>query len=392
MVDRLRVLHLFYTFDVEVGGGGLTRFAVELGRTLNPEKFEVSLASLGYYDSPQGDSLIKELNSKGIRAFEATDWEKDHPYRSFYKSFRSLAAKLKEHPVDVVHSHSEYTDITAILLKLFGRAPHIMRTVHYGYQYEWSTKPLRRLLLTNFLYPLLFDVEIGISQTIAGRLNNRMIARIISRKTPLIHNAIHLDRFTAADKSSIDIVRKKASLGIPPDGRIVGSVGRLAEQKGYTYLIHAAELVLQKLPNVYFVVIGDGPLVQELQSQIDHAGISDRFILTGQRSDIEELLRCMQLFASSSLWEGLPTVIMESIASMVPVIATDIPGTNELIQHAENGLLVSPRDPHSMAKAIISMLNSPEDQDRYAHRAAQTIANYSIEKIASQYEELYLRG
>jgi len=389
MSERVRVLHLFYTFDVEVGGGGLTRFAIELGRNLNPEKFEVILASLGYFDSPQGDILIRELNSAGIHAFEATDWKKDHPYQSFYRSFIALAAELKRHPIDIVHSHSEYTDLTAILLKLVGQAPRIMRTVHYGYQYEWSTKPLRRLLWTNLLYPIMFDIEIGISQTITGRLNSRRIAKVIGRKTPLIHNAIHLERFV---ETQVDINQKKESLGIPPEGRIVGSVGRLAEQKGYTYLIEAAKYVLNEVPQVYFIVIGDGPLAAELQAQIDRSGISDHFILTGQRSDVEELLPCMELFVSSSLWEGLPTVIMESLASLVPVIATNIPGTNELIQNGDNGLLVPPRDPRKLGQAIISLIKSPGDQKRLALHGAQSVKNYSIENIAKQYEALYLGG
>lgn len=386
MSDRIRVLQLFYTFDVEVGGGGLSLFAIELGKKLDPTKFEVSLCSLGYYDTELGKARIERLNEEGIKSFEATKWDDSQPYQSFLKAWRTLRQELSENPVDILHSHSEYTDVTAIMLKAMRKVPHILRTVHYGFHEEWNRKPLRRLMLTNFSYPLLFDTEIGINNQNTERLNHRFMAKLLNRHAIRIPNAISFDRF---QDIQINQEEKKKSLGIPAEALVVGTVGRLADQKGYCYLIEAANLILQKEIQVYFLIIGDGPLAEEHKEQAERLGIADKIIFTGGRTDVEELLHCMDLFASSSLWEGLPTVLLEAMAVDVPIVATDIPGTNELISHQQNGLLVKAYSPESLADGINELLHSPELRVKLAKNARKTVRGYSIDSIAERYEALY---
>lgn len=386
MHKRIRVVQLFYTFDIEVGGGGLSLFAIELGKRLDPDRFEVSLCSLGYYDTSLGKDRISRLNQSGVKAYEAAKWDDSKPYHSFTNSFRMLKRELQENPVDILHSHSEYTDITAMLLKLCRRAPRILRTVHYGFHEEWNRKPLRRALLTNFSYPILFDAEIGINNANTERLNRRFVAKLLQKKAIRIPNAISFERFT---NIHVDVKAKKDSLGIPPDAQIIGTVGRLADQKGFNFLIDAAHLVLQEHPQVYFLIIGDGPLADEHREQTQSLGIENQVLFTGGRTDVVELLVCMDLFASSSLWEGLPTVILEAIAADVPILATDIPGTNELIQHGFNGWLVRPYDAQALSEGILTLIKSPSLRTQLALQAKETLVKYSIDSIAREYEILY---
>lgn len=388
MNKRIRVMHLFYTFDVEVGGGGLSLFAIELGKHLDPAKFEVTLCSLGYYDTAQGNVRIEQLNKTGIRSFEAAIWDEERPYRSFTSAYQSLQQDLKTHPVDIIHSHSEYTDITAILLKLRGRVPRILRTVHYGFRVEWSTKPLRRALLTNLTYPIIFDLEVGINQQNTDRLNQRSVSRILGRRAVRVPNAISMERFKGRKP---DVKTKKETLGIPADAPLIGTVGRLADQKGYQYLIEAASLVINQQPSAYFILVGDGPLADEHRQQAQDLGISSQLIFTGGRTDVEELLYCFDLFASSSLWEGLPTVLLEAMAANVPIIATDIPGTNELITHDHDGWLVPAYDSQALADGILELLKNPSLRGSLAGKAMETLNLYSISAIADQYENLYIQ-
>jgi len=386
MDRRIRVVQMFYTFDVEIGGGGLSLFAIELGKRLDPEKFEVSMCSLGYYDTSLGKERISRLNHSGIKAYEATIWDDNQPYKSFTSSLRTLQKELKANPVDILHSHSEYTDVTAILLKVQRRVPAILRTVHYGFHEEWNRKPLRRLLLTNFSYPILFDAEVGINYPNTNRLNHRFVSRLLGRKAIRIPNAISFERFA---NIQVDIKVKKQSLGIPPDAPLIGTVGRLADQKGFNFLIDAAGLVIKEHPDYYFMFIGDGPLADEHREQARSLGIDKQVIFTGGRTDVEELLVCMDLFVSSSLWEGLPTVLLEAMAADVTVLATDIPGTNELVQHGVNGWLVPPNNARELGNGIIHLMNSPSLFAQLAKNAKETLINYSIDSIAAQYEKLY---
>lgn len=387
MTARIPVVQLFYTFDIEAGGGGLSKFAIELGKNLDPDQFEAIFCSLGYYDSPLGQQRIAELNDSGYQAFEAAHWDLEHPYRSFLQAQATLDGWLgKQNRRAVIHSHSEYTDINALLLKLHRWSTPILRTVHYGFRYEWSTKPMRRVIFTNTLYPILFDLEIGINQFNTDRMNRRHIARWLRKPSRRVFNAISLEPFQAI---SVDVFQKKSSLGIPAEAPVVGTVGRLADQKGYTYLLDAAAEILKVRPETHILIIGDGPLTDELTQKAQQLPAHQQVILTGSRTDVPELLHVMDLFVSSSLWEGLPTVILEAMACDVPVVATDIPGTDELVFDGINGLLVKPADGPSLAKAILQLLADPELAVKLARTAQDTVQQFQIQHIAREYGEIY---
>jgi glycosyltransferase involved in cell wall biosynthesis len=384
--SRMRVLQIIFGLDIESKGGGIERFGVDLTRSLDSELFEVILCGLARYETAFESRRLQELASQGVQTYLATTWEENRPYQSFWRAFTAIRSYIRRTPVDIVHSHNEFADILALLLKISNPGLKILRTVHYGYHFEWRKRPIRRLLLTNFLYPVLFDAETGVSQTIADRLNHRRLAALLNRKAICIHNAIDLRRF---DHVRVDWVEKKKSLGLPPNAALIGSIGRLTEQKGYPILVDAAAQVLQKLPQSYFLIIGDGEMRAELKQRARSLGVEERVNFCGPRSDVEELLGCMDLFASSSLWEGLPTVIMEAMASGVPVVATDIPGTRDLIQDGDNGWLAPTGDPGALADAILTAMGTPELRASMSERGLQVVRAYSIESVAAQYAALY---
>jgi glycosyltransferase involved in cell wall biosynthesis len=387
VAERIRLMQLFYTFDIETGGGGLSRFAIEFGKKLDWDRFEVIFCSLGKFDEiPSSQDRIAKLNADGFEAFAAIRWENGNAYFNFLKAHKALSEYLSRNPIDILHSHNEFTDVNALLLKIQNKAPRILRTVHYGYQHEWMKRPLRRLLLTNFLYPIYFDIEIGINQQNTDRLNRRGMARLFKRRARRIYNAIPVEKFGQIQVNAGEL---KGALGIPPNAPVIGTIGRLAEQKGYTYLIQAAPIILEAFPEARFLIIGDGPLADELKDQARRSAAGSKIIFTGSRPDIEALLNCMDLFVSPSLWEGLPTVILESMICKVPVVATDIPGTTELIKAGHNGWLVPPADPLGMAQAVIAALRDPSARDRYADNARQTVDKFSMGSIAVEYERLY---
>lgn len=386
MARRIRIIQMIHSFGVEGAGGGVGRFTIELSRTLDPGRFEVSVYGLWDRGTPFEREWVRQLNAEGIKAFIAAEWDESRPYRSFWRAFRAIQSELSQNPADIVHSHHEFADVVALLLKASLKPAVVMRTVHGGYRCEWRKRPLRRLFLTNLLYPVLFDVEVGVSQTIVENLNRRPLSRLLRRQALCIHNAIDLGRFS---DTKTDPAGKRRLLNLPEDGPIIGTVGRLTEQKGYTFLVEAGGLVLQHLPNAYFLIVGDGELKATLMDQAQRLGIASHVIFTGPRSDIEDLLHCMDMFASSSLWEGLPTVIMESMAAGVPVVGTDIPGTRDLIQHRITGWLVPPADSRALADAILTMMSSPFLRREIACRAREVVQRFSITEVAETYAALY---
>jgi glycosyltransferase involved in cell wall biosynthesis len=148
--------------------------------------------------------------------------------------------------------------------------------------------------------------------------------------------------------------------------------------------------VLTRLPDALFLIIGDGELASDLREQAQRLGVDRSVRFMGPRSDIEELLAVMDIFVSSSLWEGLPTVILEAMAANTPVVATRVSGNVELIRPGETGFLAPPDDPEALAEAMLAALLDPEESKRMSENARRHVqANFSIEEVANQHIELY---
>jgi glycosyltransferase involved in cell wall biosynthesis len=130
-------------------------------------------------------------------------------------------------------------------------------------------------------------------------------------------------------------------------------------------------------------------LKKSLWNQAAALGIEHRVIFAGSRLDVEEILSCLDLFVSSSLWEGLPTNILESMASGVPVVATDIPGTREVVRNGYNGWLTPPGDALLLARTILEALKDVNLRRQFAERARETAKSFSMDLVADKYERIF---
>jgi glycosyltransferase involved in cell wall biosynthesis len=381
----IKVLEIISGFAVEGPLGGIERFGIELSQSFDSAVVEPVLCGMWAYDTPYEYEWVDYLRSKNISAFIVADWDESSPYQSFLKVYKQLGNFVEE--VDIIHSHCQFGDVLALLFQRKLGAKAVVRTVHN--EKEWAKRPLRRQLLTNIMYPVLFDLELGVAQKVVDNLNQRWLSRIVKQSVVKSYNALNFNRF---DSAQIDIVAKKSSLGIDPNQRVVGTVGRLSEQKGYTYLLDAIALLAAKQHDLIFLIIGNGHLQAELEAKAVKLGLNN-VIFTGARNDVEELLQIMDVFVNSSLWEGLPTVVMESMAARVPVVATNVGGNKELITHGETGWLVPPMNVDELANAIDGVLQMAYEQKAIIceNAFAHTEKKFSISAVARQYEQLYLR-
>jgi glycosyltransferase involved in cell wall biosynthesis len=382
MPGQIRVVELIKNFSIESGGGGIERFGISLAQALNRLRFQVTVCGLWNMGTPFERERMTQIIASGLNCFTAAPWNEAQPYKAFWQAYRGLQAWITQNPVDILHCHSEFSDMAVLPFGL-RRKPTIIRTVH---NLEWRKRPLRRILLTNFLYPLLFHTEIGVSQAIMETLNQRPVAHGLHRQARCIHNAVDLERFANV---AIDPGKKRLELGLPLDAPVVGSVGRLTRQKGFPFLVDAAARVLEIMPQARFVIVGDGEDRSMLHSRAESLGLRERVVFTGARSDVAELLTTFDLFVSSSLWEGLPTVIMESMAAGVPVVATDIPGTRELALNEAIGWLVEAGNEKTLGEAILLALGDPARRAKCAKNARQVVQTFSIQTVAAEHETLY---
>jgi glycosyltransferase involved in cell wall biosynthesis len=247
---------------------------------------------------------------------------------------------------------------------------------------QWQKRPwLGRVM--NTIYPLAWDAEVAISAAAEDAMNCRPVARWLGRRAERIYNGI-----------SAELMDRLATQ--PPDRPPAGRprfalVGRLEEQKGHAYFLRAAATLLQQHPQAEFWVIGAGSLRESLESQVRQLGLAGAVTFLGARDDIPALLARVTCLVSASLWEGFPTVILEAMAAGVPVIATDVSGSRELVSPAVTGLLVPKGDAGALSAAMDWAAGHPDELAEMARAAAESVRQYTLEATAARYARLYGR-
>lgn len=379
----IHLLQLLSGLAVEGPLGGVARFGIELSRHLDPSLVRVTLCGLWDYHTGYEARWQQTLEAEGIPTIVAAPWDAGKPYQSCMAALEGARAQLAG-PYQLIHSHGEFADLAAIALRRRLGAQALVRTVHN--EREWSKRPLFGAAFTNLWYPLAFQREVGVAQTVVDNLNRRPLAKLVGQSALLLHNALNVQRF---QRESIGIL-DRAALGIPTEAYVVGSVGRLRPQKGYHIWLAAAAQVRAVIPQAHFLLIGDGELRPQLEQQAHELGIAEAVTFLGPRHDVEALYPLFDLFVSSSLWEGLPTVILEAMAAGCPVVATAVAGTRELVADGHTGLLAPPDNPGQLAAAIVRMAQEPVLTQTMAIAAKRFVSDkFSIEAVARQHETLY---
>ncbi|GAB5406679.1 MAG: glycosyltransferase [Aureliella sp.] len=179
-------------------------------------------------------------------------------------------------------------------------------------------------------------------------------------------------------------------LKIPPRGRLVGAVGRLWAQKGYRDLIWAGELLHVAYQDVWFVIIGEGPDLSQLQHFRDLSGAKDSVKFAGHRTDATDLMSGLDVLWNGSLYEGQSNTILEAMARGVPVVASDIPGNRDLMEHDRSGILYPLGDVETLTKATNVLLRSDDLRASMGAAAAQRVKQvFSLEQMVRSYDQLY---
>jgi glycosyltransferase involved in cell wall biosynthesis len=184
----------------------------------------------------------------------------------------------------------------------------------------------------------------------------------------------------------------KRQLGVEKAWPIVGSIGRLCEQKAQNYLVESVVHLRERYPNTHLLLVGEGGLRPLLEQLIGDLNLSSHVSLLGERDDIADLLNIFDLYAMSSLWEGVGRALTEAMYWGLPVVATPVNGVTELVQSEETGLLVPPRDPKALATAIARLVFNRELAQRLGETARQKVMSImDSQRMIAAIEGLYER-
>lgn len=230
------------------------------------------------------------------------------------------------------------------------------------------------------------DAVIAVSQGVARSIRPvNWPGRTSPRAEVLIHGVdLSKPRPTRSDR--VEALRR---LGLPPEAQVVGTVGNLTPKKDHATMLQAFKRVADVLPAARLVIIGTGPLADELEAKAAHLSIADKVLFTGMRNDVPQVLPAFDVFVLTSLFEGLSIALVEAFAAEVPAVATAVGGVPEVVRPGLDGYLVPPRDPQRTAAKLIAILRDPIERDRLGRSAREGSARFDITRAAGRTEQIY---
>jgi glycosyltransferase involved in cell wall biosynthesis len=348
---------------------GVKRLFAWMIPRFNPARYNVSLVSLRKKDLSE-----ETLESMGI------DITYLHKSKFDPTTLLALLRVIKRKQIDILHLHG-YGATT------FGRmAAGIRRIPVVVHEHANLTNtPWFQKIADAALEPET-DIALAVSESTAEFLIRAR--QLPPDKVKVVYLGVPLDEF-ARRRTAEEIAAARAELGAAPDDFLAGTVTRLHDSKGNSYLVDAARLVLDARPNARFVLVGEGPLRADLEAQAARLGLGDRFLFAGFAKDVARVVSAFDVSVFPSLWEGTPLTVFEALAMGKPMVATDADGLLDVLTHDVDALIVPKRDARALAAGIVRMADEPEMRTRLGEAARVTARQYDIATFVSKMERLY---
>jgi glycosyltransferase involved in cell wall biosynthesis len=322
--------------------------------------------------------IFEYATQSGFQVFAMTADRLKYP-----GSILKLARTFRQHQVDVVNTHSSRDGYIGGIAARFARVPLIIRTRHIDVDY-----PNKKI--SRFGFHTLPHHVTTTSQLIVKKLIDQLGLR--PDAVSCIPTGIDLDKYAPRHNESSPL---RPALLTAGTSRLIGMVTVLRSWKGHRIFLEAIH-ALQKtdsLSDSHFIIAGEGPMRQLIESWIEELEIEDRVTLIGHREDVPELLRALDILVLPSYaHEGIPQIVLQAQASGTPVIGTTAGGIPEVITDEQTGLLVTPKDGISLAGTIKKLAENPELASRLAANALEFArTHHSLEKMCASTEKLYHR-
>ncbi len=352
--------------------GGLERVVVDLIKLQQQQGHRCQVVCLF-----ERGTLAHELDAAGIPV-HACGKRKGLDFGALARARRLI----REHRTDVLHSHNAAAHYLAVLASLGLGVGKLVNTRHgMGGMQRWK----RAEMLYRASLARTDAVAMVCEAACNGAIEHRLVPR---RKLRVVPNGLRVQEFAVASPAARE--RLHQMLGLPPQTRLVGTVGRLNWAKDQASLIRAFRRVREQLPDSALLLIGDGGLRAELEACARAEGLAGAVHFLGDRSDVRELLQGLDVFVLSSVSEGYSMALLEASATALPIVATDVGGNREIVQHGVTGAVVPARDAEALAQATLGLLRNPEHAARLGAAArAMMEASGSLEAMALRYAALY---
>jgi glycosyltransferase involved in cell wall biosynthesis len=291
-----------------------------------------------------------------------------------------LSRVIRQLSPDIVHAHDAHaTAMAALAIPMAGAAALppaliVSRRVDFhlrGHSFSrWKHRQV--------------DCFIAASEAIRTML---VADGVAADRTVTVHEGIDVDRIRATAPVNVHEI-----CFLPRHAPLVGNVAALVPHKGQRHLIDAAHLVVRELPDARFVIFGEGELREQLERQVREHRLEKHVVLPGFRPDVVGCIKDFDLFAMSSVTEGLGTSLLDAMACSRAIVATRVGGIPEIVEAGRTGVLVPPRDPAEMAKAIVRLLGDEESRRRMGEAGlARVSQRFTVDRMVAETAGVYER-
>lgn len=338
-------LHIVQVIDA-LGPGGAERLLCAYAPRLAGQGHRVSVVVL----SDRGGNPMRAMLETASISVTVAKIDKIRRAGQFAAALRHIAGLRP----DVVHSHLHLANLVGAVGKKWRRSP-LVSTLHTLDSPSGLSREGLRVTLSNRAIAAVADRVICLSPAAAALARRHGFA---GARMEILPNGIELERFGAAPAETRTQVRR--SLQIAETAPLLICVAVLRRAKGIDRLVAAMSEVRRHLPAAELLIVGDGEEREALEAQVAGAGLGGALRLLGARTDVPELMAAADVFVLPTLVDTQPTVIMEAMASRLPVIASDTGGVPDMITHGADGLLTAPGDVEALAACIVRLLSEPE--------------------------------
>jgi glycosyltransferase involved in cell wall biosynthesis len=376
MADQIRVATVITRFIAGAGG-----VALRGALALDPERYAVTILSA------DGGPLLARAEAAGMEVVRLRHMRPELNPVEDWKALAELTDELGRRNLDVVHTHSSKAGALGRVAARRAGVPAIVHTFH-GFPFNQFQSAVRRQAYIAIERRLgrVTDAFLAVGGAVAAEAIRLRIAP--AERTLVIASAIETDIVPLTPGSRREARRL---LGLPPHARVVGTVGRLDSQKAPQDML--AAFARLRRPDTYFVWIGDGPHAARMARAIRRRGLSERFILLGERRDVPALLPGLDVFAMSSRYEGLPCALVEAMTCGVPAVATAVNAVPEAVVNGRTGLLGPPAQPEYLARAVAHLLDNPDVASRMALAAQAALGDaFEPQRLGRDLVETYNRA
>jgi glycosyltransferase involved in cell wall biosynthesis len=353
-----------------LGRGGTERLLAGAVRHMDRSRFRPEIA----YLLPWKDAFVEEIRAGGV---PVTCLDAPKPWSLGW--VLELRRMVRDHDVRVVHTHMPLPAVLARLALPPARrgGPAVVHTEHNMWgRYRLPTRLLNRL--TYRRNAAVMAVSDGVARSIRSDVPVEVVIHGIDVEA--LHHGPDARR----------VARER--LGLPDGVPVVGTVGNMTAKKDHAGLLTAFAQVHAERPAAKLLIVGIGPLEDELKARAASLGLADAVVFTGMRDDVFELLPGFDLFVLSSRFEGLPIALLEAMASGVAPVTTRVGGIPEVITDGVDGLLVDPGDPGALAAALAKLLADDAARSSVAEAAQRRAGDFDLRRAVRQIEAVYERA